>query len=551
MNNLAKRLEDLEAKTTVASGDTYTVFGFVDPKVGFTHAISNKGGAWQETDEEPDVFLAAKLEPAVTTNKRFVILIGGRGSSKSVAAADICLADAKDTGAKTFYLREYQSSIKDSVHSLLKEEIPRLEFDGFDVQQNTIRYNNQDVCSFAGIARNPDSIKSAHGFKRFQVEEAQFISEESLRTLTPSARKKPKKGLPSKLEEVVDDNLKNVSIWFVANPASSEDPFSQRFIMPFLSHIERDGYYEDDLHLIIKMDYDDNPWFEESGLEAERKWDEEHLSPAMYDHVWKGQFNDSVDNALIMREWFDACVDAHIRKDFKALGMKLAAHDPSDQGGDAKGYAERHGSVVTFVAEMPSGDVNEGGDWAAELAKAHKVDAFTWDCDGMGVALNRQFGQAFHDKKIALAQFKGSETPDQPESFYNPTSLSAIQNQKTWREVCINQRAQHYLKLRDRIYNTYRFVVFGDHSNVEDLISFESNIECLDKLKSELCRMPIKPNSNGKFSLYTKDEMRGKFGLPSPNLADSVMMLMKNIAAVQTHTPIRMPKPIRPMGRGR
>ena len=68
-----------------------------------------------------------------------------------------------------------------------------------------------------------------------EVEEAQFLSEKSLRVLTPTARKKPKKGLPGKLKEVDSDevNMDDVQMVFCANPASSEDPFSQRFITPF------------------------------------------------------------------------------------------------------------------------------------------------------------------------------------------------------------------------------------------------------------------------------------------------------------------------------
>lgn len=545
---LAKRVEDLEATASILTGENYTVYGFVCPEKGFTHALSNKTGSWTLTQEEPTIYLAAKLERAVISTKRYIIIIGGRGSSKSIAAADIALADAKDTGAKTFFLREYQSSIDDSVHSLLSDEIPRLEFEGFKVQDRRILFNGKNVCSFAGISRNVDSIKSAHGFKRFSIEEAQFISKDSLAALTPTARKKPKKGLPTKLEEIKDDPLKNVSLNFIANPSSSEAPFSQRFIVPFITNLERDGFHEDDLHTIVVMNYSDNPWFPESGLEEERAWDEANISAAMYDHIWKGKFNDSVDDALVMSEWFDACIDAHLKKEFKPLGLKKAAHDPSDTGGDSKGYAEMHGSVVTFVDEMLSGDVNEGGDWASNLATARKVDTFTWDCDGMGVALNRQFGTSFHNTKIAVSMFKGSESPDLPDAPYDYTSMTAIQNQKTWKEVCKNKRAQNYLRLRERIYKTYRYVVFNEHCDIEDLISFDSNIQCLDKLRSELCRMPVKPSTNGFFELYTKEVMKTKFGLTSPNLADSVMMLMKHIPVVN-NTPYRMPKPLPTMGR--
>jgi phage terminase large subunit len=549
MQNLSKRLEALEIQATQDQTSNHTVFGFVCPQKGFTHAISNEGGYWHETDDEPDVYLAAKLEPVVTTTKRYVILIGGRGSSKSLAGAAICLADAKDTGAKTFFLREFQTSIQDSVHSLLKDEIPRLGFEGFQVQDRKILYNGKNVFSFAGIARNHDSIKSAHGFKRFAVEESQFISEESLRALTPTARKKPKKGLPSEMEEVMDKSLDNVSLLFIANPGSSEDPFSKRFITPFQQHLERDGFYEDDLHLIVELNFLDNPWFAQSGLEKERAWDEEHLPAALYEHIWLGNFNDSVENALVMAEWFDACIDAHLKIGFKPLGLRMAAHDPSDLGGDAKGMATRHGSVVTGLWLMPSGDVNEGGDWAANLALGNGVDTFTWDCDGMGVALNRQFATAFHGKQIAVSMFKGSEIPDTPEALFNPSSLTSISNQKTWKEVCRNKRAQYYLKLRERIYNTYRMVKYGDHSDVENLISFDSSLEYLKQLRSELCRMPIKPNNNGLFELYTKPDMRSKFGLASPNLADSVMMLMRTTSIVQPGTAYKLPKPLKTMGR--
>jgi len=105
------------------------------------------------------------------------------------------------------------------------------------------------------------------------------------------------------------------------------------------------------------------------------------------------------------------------------------------------------------------------------------------------------------------------------------------------------------LQLRDRIYKTYRYVVFNEHCDVEELISFDSNIECLDKLRSELCRMPIKPSTNGFFELYTKEVMRSKFGLASPNLADVVMMLMRYVAPAQPQTAYRMPKPLPTMGR--
>ncbi len=536
---------ELELRKRAGELRTHTVVGFVSPKTKqLTKSLTNITGSWQPTDNAPDVFLAEKMERVLTTTKRFVVVIGGRASSKSVGIADICAIDAKDNGAKTYCLREYQSSIKNSVHSLLKSEITRLEFKGFEPQQQTILKDGEDVFQFAGISRNIESIKSAHGFKRFYIEEAQFISAESLETLTPTARNKPNKGLPSIERE--QEDISGVQIVFVANPGSSEDPFSKRFINPFSDALTQHGYYEDDLHLIVMINYTDNPWYEESGLEQERMWAYKNMPRSFYEHVWRGGFNDSIENSLIIAEWFDACVDAHIKLGYEAKGAIIAAHDPSDGGEDTKGYAERHGSVVVDVQEKEDGDVNEGGHWAAGLANSHRADYFTWDADGMGCALNEQISQDFNGKHTRLAAFKGSESPDNPEAIYNPAMKSTIEDQKRVKNVMKNKRAQYYTELRDRMYRTYRAVIHKEYADPDLMISFDSNIALLSKLRAELCRMPIKPNGSGLVELYTKPEMKTKFKFASPNLGDSVMMLMRFTPPAINK--VVLPKPIRAMG---
>jgi len=502
-----------------------TVIGFVCPEKGHTHSIRKIDNVWVESEEEPEVYLALVLERVVRSNKRFIIVIGGRGSGKSVGVVDIRLIDARDNLNKTYFLREFQSSIKSSVKSLIKDESERLEFTEFEDMHNSVNCNDEEVFAFAGLSRNVDSIKSAHGFTCFSVEESQFITSDSLTALTPTVRQKPRKGLPEELEEVIDDH--GVSMIFVANPGSTEDPFSKRFINPYQKELDGQGFYEDELHLIVVMNYMDNPWFHQSGLEIERKWDYEYRPRAMYDHIWLGAMNDSVEDALIMSEWFDACVDAHIKLGFEPRGAKVATHDPSDTGPDDKGYAMRHGVVVLDVEEKKDGDINEGGHWAANRAIDQGVDYYSWDCDGMGVGLAEQNSTDFHGKKTTLVMFKGSETPDHPKAIYQPALKAPIENQKTIGDSFLNKRAQYYYDLRDRCYRTWRAVVLNEMQDPETLISFSSEIKLLSKVRSELCRMPVKPNSSGLFALYTKEELKRKFKLPSPNLGDSVMMLMR------------------------
>lgn len=451
----------------------------------------------------PKIQVPQKLMPFIHKKKRFKVAIGGRGSGKSHTIADMCLMDAQTKGMKMGMFREFQNSIDDSVYSLLCTEIERLELEGFDVQANKIYTESGGTFTFKGLARNPESIKSMAGYKRFVIEEAQTISQKSLQLLTPTLRE--------------DES----EVWLIANPRSSGDPFSQRFIVPFQEALERDGYYEDELHLIVVCNYMDNPFFP-SVLEEERVFDYENKSRALYDHIWLGKFLDTVDDAIILAEWFDACVDAHEKLGFNLRGKKVVSHDPSDLGGDAKGFAYRHGVTFLDIAAKETGDVNDGLDWATDKAIHYGAQAFVWDCDGLGGALRREVSNNLAGHPVEQIVFKGSHSPDRPDAQYEPTidnAAKAIKNKDLFK----NKRAQYYWDLRDRIYRTYRAVAFGEYADPDSLISFRSKIDQLQQLRSEICRIPRKWNGAGTIQIMTKPEMRA-LDIPSPNMADSVMM---------------------------
>lgn len=540
---------DLELKAAAAleikrrKSKNKTVFGIVCPKKGLLYSITNDRGEWKKVKTEPDIYIAAKLEPVLKSTKRFIAVIGGRGSAKSVGVTDMCIADAKDNNAKTYCLREFQASIKNSVHSLIKSEISRFGFDGFEVQNQSIGFNGESSFEFAGLSRNIDSVKSTHGFKRFTVEEAQFISQSSLDALTPTIRKKPKNGLPMKFkseEEIIRDigenpDLDKVSIIFIANPGSSADPFSKRFIEPFKKEIDKNGIYEDDLHLVVKINYDDNPWFDDSGLESERMWDYENRSRAYYRHRWHGEYNDSVENSIIQSEWFDACLDAHklprFKETFKPYGAKIAAHDPFDGGGDAGGYSLRHGSIIKKVASKTTGEIDETCDWATGLAINDGADWFVWDGDGMGTGLKRQVSVAFAGTHIKYHIFKGSlsgQVQDNAIKIYMPQDGDEDTNPKTYAETFKNNRAQYYTNLATRCHNTYKCVIRGDYIDPDEMISFDTDgIEDIVGLRSEVCRIPSKDHPGGLIQIMSKQEMKVN-KIDSPNEADAVMMTLIN-----------------------
>ena len=455
----------------------------------------------------PKMKIPRKLLPFLKKKKRFKIALGGRGSAKSMTFADLCLMDAQTHAIKTACFREYQNSIDDSVLALLTAEIERLGLQGFDCQRSKILLGADEVFKFRGLARNPEGVKSMHGFKRFWVEEGQTMSFQSIKALTPTLREE------------------DSEIWISANPLSRADPFSQRFIVPFLKELMADGYYEDDLHLIIWVNYHDNPMFP-AVLEQERAHDEKTLSKALYNHIWLGHFYDETENSIIPVDWFDASIDSHLKLGFKPMGAKIVAHDPSDTGPDAKGLAMRHGSVVLDVQENPQGDIHDGSEWAINYAISEGADHYRWDGDGMGVALKKGVAAELNGKKIEFEMFLGSGSVDDPDRVYEPLAHTERKAKKI-KDTFKNKRSQYYWALRDRFYKTYRAVEHGEYQDPDEMISLSSDIENMDQLRAELCRIPLKNSGNGFIQIMSKKEMASQSPpIDSPNMGDSVMMLM-------------------------
>jgi len=521
-------IRNCEAHVQKITGEKHsTVFGIVHPDGTLLRSIECVNGEWIEVYKEPHIYTAEKLERAVTSKKRFVIVIGGRGSMKSVGVVDIMLAGVMDYSDKVYCLREYQESISESVHALNKEEITRLKLKGFKIQDAAIYSDSGGEIKYRGLARNPESVKSAAGFRRFFIEEAATLSESSIAQLTPTARNKARFGLPCEIRDTIEeeDTLAGVQMFFVANPNSSEDPFSKRFITPFLNSLNKNGFYEDDLHLIIKMNYTDNPWYEFSGLENERQFDYENKSRAKYDWTWLGAFLDTVANSIIEAEWFDACIDAHIHLGFTAQGQEKMSYDPADSGDD-KAIALQHGSVVLGCSSTSSGDVNEATDWATSFAVKIKPDVFLWDADGLGLTLKRQVNEALSGKKIKLVPFHGSGSKYAPTEQYDAIDGEqwSGEEKRNNEDLFTNLRAQCYWALRDRIFKTYLAVKKGKYFSPDELISFSSSISELTKLRAEICRIPRKYVSSGRVQILSKQEMKAQ-KIASPNMADAIMML--------------------------
>jgi len=448
-----------------------------------------------------------KLLPFLTKPQPIKVAVGGRGSGKSLGVGDMLTFLMDTQGCDIYCLREFQDSVTDSVHKVFKSSVQdRLKLPGWDLQQNTVIAPNGANTRYKGANRNPDAMQSAQGYKYSWFEEAHRASQASLDKLLPTILRNP-----------------GAQCWFTANPQSSNDPFSQRFLVPYLDALENQGFYEDELHYIVVVNWRDNPWWN-AEQELLRAWDYAHLSRAKYDWIWEGHFMDSVEDAIIEPEWFDAAVGLHEKLGLKPRGARVASHDPADMGGDTKGYAFRHGSVLQRVDELETLDVNEGCDWALDLAIQDQADNFCWDGDGLGAALKRQVLQGLQGKQCEVEMFKGSESPKNPDKMYQGKDPDQKQANRSNKETFKNKRAQAYWLLRDRFYNAY-LASQGQYIDPDEIICINPDIAKLKKLRSEICRVPRVPNGNGLIQLMSKPNMK-KLGIPSPGMADAVAMGM-------------------------
>jgi len=529
---LKRRIDTLEPLASAHAGELEeTVYGIVDSVIGGQPNIIRrwKGtiGHMEETQEPPTILLAEKLEPAILKHKKYKCFYGGRAGTKSRFAMDAMVGEVNSCGSKVFVIRERMKSLKESVYAGIDDRIKGLKYAGFTPvpSQWEIRHRTGGKFTFGGM-QNIIDMKGSFKYKFFFMEEAARTQQQTIDVLGPTLRDVP-----------------GAELWYIWNPESYNDPMSKEFIIPYQDELDKNGYYEDEYHLIIKIGHEDNPWFlgdESLRIEHEKdksKVERKLMKKARFNHIWKGDFYDGIEESLIDEEVFDACIDAHLKLGFKPQGAKIASHDPSDTGDDAKGYALRHGVVFTDLHEIEAENGNRAFDMACSLTNDYQADDFIWDCDGMGALLRDQAEVNFKGKRIESHMYRGSAEVWMKNAIFSDSDKFNIKSQKTNGDVFRNRRAQRSVEFAQRCYRTWEAVTQGKYHDPDTLVSFSSDCKDLRKLRAEACKMPLKPNGQGMIQLYTKQEMRAgimmpdgrRVVIPSPNLFDCCTMSFDKI----------------------
>ena len=172
--------------------------------------------------------------------------------------------------------REFQSSIADSVHKLLSDQISELGLSAqFTIEKATIYHTNGSEFRFAGIRTNIGAIKSFEGIDICWVEEAANVSRSSWMTLIPTIRKN------------------GSEIWVSFNPELETDETYQRFVVkPPASAI------------VIPIGWQDNPWFPDTLRQEAEELKITNIDD--YLHVYGGQCKHALEGAVFANELRDA-----------------------------------------------------------------------------------------------------------------------------------------------------------------------------------------------------------------------------------------------------
>lgn len=202
-----------------------------------------------------------KLLPALE-DARYIALYGGRGGAKSHFFAERLIERCLIKKTRWACIREVQGSLRESVRQLLIDKIAKFGLqDKFQVLEAEIRGPNDSIIIFKGMqSYNAANLKSLEDYDGAWVEEAQTLSEISLRLLRPTIRKD------------------GSQLWFSWNPRYETDAVDKFFR----------GKNPPEDSIIINVNWRDNPWFNET-LRKEMEADFA-ADPEMAEHVWNGGY---------------------------------------------------------------------------------------------------------------------------------------------------------------------------------------------------------------------------------------------------------------------
>lgn len=226
---------------------------------------------------------------------RYKVIRGGRGSGKSWSFVRALLILGRRRKLFIVCAREFQSSIKDSVHKLVADQVNSMQWhDFYTVKESEIVGANGTKFVFVGVRNNVQSIKSMEAIDIFAVFEANLVSKNSWDIVLPTVRRDAPFGPFDQGSEV----------WVEFNPELDTDETYIRFVLnPPPDCIS------------IEMNWDDNPFFPDILKEQKDNAYKRDADDART--IWGGKTRKTLKGAIFAKELELAIEEGRISNTYK------------------------------------------------------------------------------------------------------------------------------------------------------------------------------------------------------------------------------------------
>lgn len=272
---------------------------------------------------------------------------------------------------------------------------------------------------------------------------------------------------------------------------------------------------------VFSFHWRDDPRKDEDWYEKQKR----ELDPVTRAQEVDMSYTASVEGVVIPNEWIQAAVGACDKLGIKPTGKRAGALDVADEGTDKNSFAGGHGIQVEVVDEWSGvgSDIFKTTEQAFMHCDTGPFEDFQYDADGLGAGV-RGDANVINERRKASGQrviqahaFRGSAAVQDPEK-------QDVQGRKN-EDFYANLKAQCWWRLRLRFQRTFRAVTEGHSYDPDEIISLSPKMPNIQRLITELSQPTYSINGAGKILIDKKPD-----GVKSPNMGDSVMILMSRTA---------------------
>lgn len=338
------------------------------------------------------------------TKARLKFARGGRGSIKSWGWGQAVIILMTNYNMRILCCREIQKSIKASSYQLLVDTIERYgKTADFEILKTEIRHKKTgSLIIFAGLKSNPESIKSGEGFDIAIVEEAENVTDLSIKILHATIFRN-----------------KGSQVWYIWNPRYPTDPVEKLMH----SRLGKEGV------LAEHFTYKDNPFWSEE-MENERLEILEE-SQDLHDWIFGGQYLSEGSSRLfpinLVNKSLEVVNTDHIEAK-TILGVDIARF-----GSDNTVLKKRRGWI-----DYPSKSFNGFDSIQVERAikdevLEFKIDTIVIDCTGgHGTGVFDHLKEHYKNTSVEVVEYNSSYKAN--DSKYYNARAEVYDKAKIWME---------------------------------------------------------------------------------------------------------------------